>query len=509
MDAVVQDYLGAGLPADKLVMGVPFYGYNWVGVSYNNNGLYQADSGPAQGTWASFINLRAGLYVHGNGNVNLGYEGDLYADGTASGVAGGSLTLAYIYLGNTPNSNATYTLSGSGKITAAFEEIANYQSSGTFTQSSGTNSTTWLDVGAMGSGTYNLSGGSLSVSNEQVGFNWGGTSTFNQSGGTNTISTALKMGDFGGSTGIFNLTGGTLILHEIDMFQPGASFNFGGGTLQANAAFTTSVPMTLTGNSGNATVNTANYAVTLSGVLTGPGGLNKIGANALTLSAANDYTGPTTITAGTLTLSSTGSLASNVISVGSGATFNVSALTGGFNVAAGRTLKGSGIIVGNLTINGIHAPGSSPGVETVRGNYGMMGQLLIELAGTTAGSGYDQVLLSGGSGNYNATLGGMLSLDWTGFSGSSNVTKLCILKNDTAGTLSGVFANYANGASLGAHDGRQWQIWYGADAATGNLSGGNDVFVAASVPEPTTLAMLGIATMILLGGAWRWPRRIV
>ncbi len=41
VDAVVQDYLDAGIPADKLVMGVPFYGYAWVGVGYTNDGLYQ------------------------------------------------------------------------------------------------------------------------------------------------------------------------------------------------------------------------------------------------------------------------------------------------------------------------------------------------------------------------------------------------------------------------------------------------------------------------------------
>ncbi len=41
VDAVVQDYLDAGIPADKLVMGVPFYGYAWTGVGYTNDGLYQ------------------------------------------------------------------------------------------------------------------------------------------------------------------------------------------------------------------------------------------------------------------------------------------------------------------------------------------------------------------------------------------------------------------------------------------------------------------------------------
>ncbi len=49
VDAVVQDYLEAGIPADKLVMGVPFYGYAWTGASYNNDGLYQECAYPKMG----------------------------------------------------------------------------------------------------------------------------------------------------------------------------------------------------------------------------------------------------------------------------------------------------------------------------------------------------------------------------------------------------------------------------------------------------------------------------
>jgi chitinase len=49
VDAVVQDYLDAGIPPDKLVMGVPFYGHAWESVGYTNDGLYQTSEGPKQG----------------------------------------------------------------------------------------------------------------------------------------------------------------------------------------------------------------------------------------------------------------------------------------------------------------------------------------------------------------------------------------------------------------------------------------------------------------------------
>ena len=38
----IQSYLESGVPADKLVMGIPLYGYIYTGVSGQNNGLYSA-----------------------------------------------------------------------------------------------------------------------------------------------------------------------------------------------------------------------------------------------------------------------------------------------------------------------------------------------------------------------------------------------------------------------------------------------------------------------------------
>jgi chitinase len=50
VDTTVQAYLAAGIPADKLVLGLPFFGHGWQGVAGANNGLYQTFSAPAQGT---------------------------------------------------------------------------------------------------------------------------------------------------------------------------------------------------------------------------------------------------------------------------------------------------------------------------------------------------------------------------------------------------------------------------------------------------------------------------
>jgi GH18 family chitinase len=51
VDAAVKAYLEARVPADKLVVGVPFIGTGWQGVPPAQDGLYQPNTGPGKGTW--------------------------------------------------------------------------------------------------------------------------------------------------------------------------------------------------------------------------------------------------------------------------------------------------------------------------------------------------------------------------------------------------------------------------------------------------------------------------
>jgi len=55
-DKAVAAYLDAGIPPDKLLLGVPFYGRGWRGVSPVNDGLCQPASGVPRGVYEKGIN---------------------------------------------------------------------------------------------------------------------------------------------------------------------------------------------------------------------------------------------------------------------------------------------------------------------------------------------------------------------------------------------------------------------------------------------------------------------
>ncbi|MFF8278726.1 glycoside hydrolase family 18 protein [Streptomyces lateritius] len=53
VDQTVGDWLRRGAPARKLVVGMPFYGQGWTGVTGGGDGLGQPATGPAPATWAN------------------------------------------------------------------------------------------------------------------------------------------------------------------------------------------------------------------------------------------------------------------------------------------------------------------------------------------------------------------------------------------------------------------------------------------------------------------------
>jgi autotransporter-associated beta strand protein len=121
------------------------------------------------------------------------------------------------------------------------------------------------------------------------------------------------------------------------------------------------------------TVSNSAGSLVVNGVISGTGAaLTKSGAGTLQLSGANTYTGNTIVSGGTLTLTGSGSFASSPsISIASGATLNVSGVTGGANFASGafaltsgQTLSGSGTVAGTMVA--LSGAAIAPGAGTTR-----------------------------------------------------------------------------------------------------------------------------------------------
>ena len=151
---------------------------------------------------------------------------------------------------------------------------------------------------------------------------------------------------------------------------------------------TLSGALTLQGNDGggagtNRTLQVDNTGGTIvSGVISDGGlglGLIKTGTNVLTLSNTETYTGPTTVSAGTLQVNG---------QIGSGAV----------TVATNGTLGGTGIIGGPVTVavGGALAPGASIGTLTLNNGLTVAGNLVIEVnKALSPGQSNDLVSVSG------------------------------------------------------------------------------------------------------------------
>ena len=376
--------------------------------------------------------LRAASYIwavaSGDWSVASNWAGSLPTGGdTAYVVNGGTVnvttlgeTCGALSLGGTAGSG-TLQMTG-GSLSAASYEYVGDSGTGTFAQSGGSNNvgngTLCLGYNIGSSGAYNLSGnGQLSAFNENVGFS--GAGTFTQSGGTSTVTSALSLS----ASGIYNLTGGALLVPGI---QGTGVFNLGGGTLVANAALSTAQPMTLTGSGGNGNINADGYPITLSGLLSGTGGLSKWGAGTLTLTASDSYTGTTAVNNGILKLdfSAVGAPGSNIINnISNSSTL---ALGGGnaivimdygsLNIASAIVNNASGA---TLTLSG-------PGITTLSGTNTYTGATWINNGPTLrVGNGGNSGTLGSGNVTNNGTL--IFSRSDAGLSGSDNTY--------TAGTL--------------------------------------------------------------------------
>ncbi|MGO9107754.1 MAG: autotransporter-associated beta strand repeat-containing protein, partial [Thermoguttaceae bacterium] len=452
-----------------------------------------------------------------------------------------------LYLGDgSYGGGGGYNLNGGSLY--AFSEIVGYGAWGSLAQSGGVNATPGL-VNALylgynfndgSNGTYNLSGnGLLSEYYEYIGY--GGIGSLTQSGGTNT-ATWLYLANYAGSSGTYNLNGGLLTTESlIQGSGAAATFNFSGGTFQAGTGFSTTVPIVLN-TAGNKVFDTNGYTLTLNGAISGPGGLQKIGAGTLILSSINSYSGGTTISGGILA------------STGGG---NTTALgTGNVTVNAGGTLRGDvwdafgygvGVSPALITINGgtvttgtsgnfyVSLPnivfngggtissGAGNGGDALWGNVTTYAQGAGAATISVTNPGATTALISAGTLGLGAAT---TTFDVAAGSAPSQLTVSSVMKDTyTAASLVKIGAGTLILSSINSYSGGTY-VEEGELIATNNgaLANGSSLIVGANasaifggaavprttapvtaVPEPGTLVLLSVAG--IAGAAATWRRR--
>jgi fibronectin-binding autotransporter adhesin len=382
------------------------------GGSLNSPGLVR----PAAGQ----LNVAAGGSVNNAGAVNAVAGGVLNISGTLTVADGGAFGMGSGVAGTTGtttvNSGAVLTIGGGSGYTAV---------GGDFLNAAGTGR-----IGAQGTGTFNINGGLVNVG--AAGSGPGGLD-----------SSRFWLNPYGGSNSTINLSGGTLSTARPIANGAGspAYFNFNGGVLQAAADGVNILdavgPLTVTLLAGGGTVDTNGFSTTFAPVVTGSGALTVIGSGTLTLAAANTYSGPTKIAAGTLALGAGGSIAkSSTIALANGTTLDVTALTAGLHLLGNQTLTGTG----SFAVNGMMTVDS--GATILPGGSGAFGTLSVgnlnlgtgSMLKYDFGSGQDLINVTA-SGGLNVAGGGLYLYQSDGSTQFSTTGTYTLV--DYAGSLSG------------------------------------------------------------------------
>jgi filamentous hemagglutinin family protein len=320
--------------------------------------------------------------------VNLG-DGSALALADNLNFASGAINLTGFAAGTTINAGSTLTLSGQN-----FGSTGKLTNQGTFNAAS-----TTLGGSLVNEGTFNVTTGNVTVSGgvsslsgaitvapgrtldvAGTGLDWqggtlAGTGTYNLTGGLSISGSGARV-----------LNGPTFTINNLSL--PGGSLDVQAGTLNLTGAASTSAGATLLVSGGS---------FTSTGTLANAGTFSKSSAGTTTIAAAFSNAGTVNANAGVLDFTGGYVQSAGQVMLGGGALAGNLTLNGG-------TLGGAGTLTGNLVnTSGIVAPGNSPGLLTVAGDYtqGAGGQLNIELGGTVAGTGYDRLSVAG-----NATLDG-------------------------------------------------------------------------------------------------------
>jgi fibronectin-binding autotransporter adhesin len=311
----------------------------------------QIGNGGTAGSIANTSGVTDGGTLAFDRSDNVSFGAGITGGGTVEQDGAGTLTLSgsNSYSGGTTINSGAISISannnlGTGSLNMQNGTTLYVTASGTFTHAvsvtgdptfniAPATTTTWSGL-ISGTGDVDVDGGgTLALTNT------GNT----YSGGTTVLGGSTLLldndGEIGATSGGLTLDNGTLKL--------GASFNLAGTRAVALGA-------------GGGTINTNTFNTTVSQGISGSGALTKSGTGTLTLTAANSYTGATTISAGTLALTGSGSVSTSS-GVADNATFDISGITAGSTAITSLSGNG-GVTLGAKTLEISSASGTFSGI---------------------------------------------------------------------------------------------------------------------------------------------------
>ena len=286
-------------------------------------GSARLDLAVTAGPYGNYINVGTSgtgtLTVQDTALVYTGFDRYLTTGvGGTITVSGGDIAAWRVYFAGA----STINIDGGNLVSKAnYDDALNTSRNGDWRSTTGTQIAmssgrlggfNWSQMGLC---TFNISGGLFLAggnNNNEIGS--GGVTTFNLTGGEVRWADRTLAG--GSAASDFNLGGTSLMMMR--SVTPGAgtvSFNFDGGTLQklGSSDAISFMPASVVANvmAGGAKLDTAGIDVTIEAPLlhdaglgdSPDGGLSKSGAGTLLLAGGNTYTGDTTVTEGTLSIS--------------------------------------------------------------------------------------------------------------------------------------------------------------------------------------------------------------